>query len=202
MAAHAAAKQVAAKRAEYHVVAELLKGGGTPYLSAVNPGGELLVKTGQGILLELTVLLPVERGGRATRTFAVPDYEPDKKRFIVCVEFDEAESPIAWVFPSMVFWAYGDGSARKGARTLNLKQKRRDLLPFVMHEYLFGFCNRWELIAHYKKYRRYMNSPEGYEDLEDVLSMMVASERPFSKDESVPFKFKGVEPEPVNAVPD
>ena len=119
----------AAKRAECHVVAELLKQGGTLYLSAVNASAEALFKTAQGTLLELTLLLPIERGGKPTRSFAIADYKPDKKRFILCVEFDLSGNTVAWVFPSEVFNAYAHHSSRKGMLTLNLNEKRKTLLP-------------------------------------------------------------------------
>ena len=183
-----ASQLAAAKRAEYHVVSELLKRGGIPYLPVVDTGTDTLVKTAQGFLLELTVLLPVERVGTATRTFTIPDYKPDKKRFILCVEFDDTDSPVAWVFPSMVFHAYSTCPNKRGLKSLNLKEGRKDLLPYVLDKYLIGFRNRWEIIADYKHYRRFMNSPEGYDDLEDILSMLIASERKRAEDESIPFQ--------------
>jgi hypothetical protein len=188
MTIEGASQLVAAKRAEYYVVGELLKRGGIPYLPAVDAGADTLVKTAQGILLELAVLLPVERVGAATRTFTIPDYKPDKKRFILCVEFDDTDAPVAWVFPSMVFHAYSTCPNKRGLKNLNLKEKRQNLLPYVLDKYLIGFRNRWELITDYEYYRRFMNSPEGYEDLEDILSMLIASERTYPEDESIPFK--------------
>ena len=184
-----------AKRAEYHVVSELLKRGGIPYLPVVDTGADTLVKTAQGILLELTVLLPVERVGTATHTFAIPDYKPDKKRFILCVEFDDTGAPVAWVFPSMVFHAYSTCPNKRGLKNLNLKEGRKDLLPYVLDKYLIGFRNRWEIITDYKRYRRFMNSPEGYEDL---LSMLIASERKRAEEESIPFQ--PIPPESADAL--
>ena len=188
------AKQVAAKRGECHVVAELLKRGGIPYLPAVDGTADVLVKTAQGILLELKFLLPVVRGGKVTRTFATLDYKPDKKRFILCVELDQEDAPIAWVFPSMVFWAYSGEPTKNALINLNLNEKRKDLLPHVLDKYLVGFRNRWELLTDYKYYRRFMDSPEGYEDLEDILSMLIVSERTYAEDESIPFKPFSSEP--------
>ena len=195
MAADAAAKRFAAKRAEYHVVAELLKRGGFPYLPVTGDGGEVLLKTPQGVILELTVLLPETRGGKETRSFLVPDYTPDKRRFIVCVEFDESESPpIAWVFPSMSCWAYSTDPARNGLRKLNLALKSKQYFHQPLWDYLLGFRNRWELMTDFKYYRRFMNSPEGFEDLEDILLMLLTVDRRDTEDESVPFNPSPSEP--------
>ena len=177
----------AAKLAECHVVAELLKRGGIPYLPSASTSADALFKTTQGTLLELSLLLPIKRGGKQTRSFSIPAYKPNKKHFILCSEFDYSSNAATWVFPSEVFSAYACHSSGNSMRTLNLNEKRKDLLPNVLHEYLYGFHNRWELITDYNYYRRYLRSPEGFEDLEDILSMLVASERTHVQDESISF---------------
>jgi hypothetical protein len=166
----------------------------------VDGAADLLVKTAQGILLELKLLLPVERAGKATRTFATPDYKPDKKRFILCVEFDQEDAPIAWVFPSMVFWAYSGEPTKTGLRKLNLALKSKEYFYEPLWDYLRGFRDRWGLITDFKYYRRFMSSPEGFENLEDILLLLIAVERRDVEDEPIPFK--PFPSEPIDALPD
>jgi hypothetical protein len=179
-----ATKQVAGQLAELHVFSELLKQGVMPYAPAVETGSDYLLKTAKGAILELAVKV----SGKGNGTFVVPDYQPDKKRFIVCVEFDESDAPVAWVLPSLVFHAYSTRPSKKDLRTLNLDGGRRKYFGEPLRDYIRGFRNRWELIADYQYYRRFMNSPERFEDLEDILLMLLVAERPDTDEESVLFR--------------
>ena len=114
-------EKVAQEIAEMYVFSELLKRGVTPYAPVVDGAADTLLKTDKGVVLELSVNCSRQSNG----AFAVPDYRPDKKRFIVCVEFDDNENPVGWVFPSLVFYAYSSNSNRKGQRTLNLDSGQR-----------------------------------------------------------------------------
>ena len=180
---------VASKRAEYHVVAELLKLGSVPYLPAVDSSEDVLLKTPRSTYLELTVLLPIKRGGQETRSFSTADFKPDKKRFIVCVEFAGSKVPTAWVFPSLVFHVYSTGPTKKGLRNLNLKRRMQEFHGDLLCERLRGFRGRWEFISDYEEYQSFLNSPEGYEDLEDIATMLEISERTIPEGEPIPFKY-------------
>ena len=170
--------------AEMHVFGELLKRGVIPYAPVAGGAADTLLKTDKGVYLELSVNCTPKGNG----TFTVPDYRPDKKRFIVSVEFDGSNNPVCWVFPSLVFYAYSTGPEKKGLRTLNLNGGSRKYFGKPLRDYIRGFRNRWELISRYHYYRRFMNSPEGYEDLEDILLMLLAEEEPETDDEQVPFR--------------
>lgn len=176
--------KVAQQLAEMYVFSELLKRGVIPYAPVAEGTTDALLKTDQGIVLELSVNCSRKGDG----TFAVPEFMPDKKRFIVCVEFDDSDNPVGWVFPSLVFYAYSSGPNRNGLRTLNLDGGRRKYFGKPLRDYNRGFRNRWELISHYQYYRRFMNSSEGYEDLEDILLMLLVDEEPEKDEETVPFK--------------
>lgn len=177
-------ERVAQEIAEMHVFSELLKLGVTPYASVAGSAADALLKTTKGAVLELSVYCSEKRNG----TFFVPDYSPDKKRFIVCVEFEDSDNLVGWVFPSLVFYAYSSGPNRKGLRMLNLDGGRRKYFGEPLRDYIRGFLNRWELISQYHYYRRFMNSPEGYEDLEDILLMLLAEAEPETEEEPIPFR--------------
>ena len=176
-------EKVAQEIAEMHVFSELLKRGVTPYAPVAEDTADALLKTDKGVVLELSVNCSRKGDG----TFAVPEYRPDKKRFIVCVEFDDSDNPAGWVFPSLVFHAYSAGPNKKGLRKLNLDGGRRKYFGEPLRDYIRGFLNRWELISDYHYYRRFMNSPDGYEDLEDILLMLLAVEEPETDEEPIPF---------------
>ena len=176
-------EKVAREIAEMYVFSELLKRGVIPYAPVVDGAADTLLKTDKGVVLELSV----NCSHRGNGTFAIPDHRPDKKRFIVCVEFDSNDSPGCWVFPSLVFYAYSSNANKKGERTLNLDGGRRKYYGEPLRDYIRGFLNRWELISNYQYYRRFLNSPEGYEDLEDILLMKMAEEKPKTDEEPIPF---------------
>ena len=177
-------ERVAQEIAEMHVFSELLKRGVEVYRPVAEGAADTLLKTGKGVVLELLL----NCSPKGTGTFAVAEYLPDKKRFIVCVEFDESDNPVSWVFPSLVFAAYSSGPARNGLRKLNLDGGRRKYFGKPLRDYIRCFLNRWELISDYHYYRRFMNSPEGYEDLEDILLMLLAEEEPETDEHPIPFK--------------
>ena len=180
--------QLAGKAAELYIFSELLRHEVIPYLPLVDAGASPLLKTAKGDLLESTLLLPGEANEKAKGTFTIPDYQPDKKRFILCAEFDESDAPIVWVFPSLVFHAYSSGPDRRGLRKLNLDGGHKKYFGKPLRDYIRGFRERWELIANYRYYRRFMNSPERYDDLEDILLMQLVIEEPETDGEPVPFK--------------
>ena len=177
-------EKVAREIAEMYVFSELLKRSVTPYASVAGGSADALLKTDTGVVLDLSTYCSRKGDG----TFAVPDFRPDKKRFIVCVEFDDRDIPEGWVFPSLVFHAYSIGPNKKGLRILDLDGGRRKYLGKPLRDYIRGFLNRWELISDYHYYRRFMNSPQGYEDLEDVLLMRLVEEEPETDEEPVPFR--------------
>ena len=174
---------VAREIAEMHVFSELLKRGVEVYRPVVEGAADTLLKTKKGVVLELVLNCSRKGNGK----FAVSEYRPDKKRFIVCVEFDESDNPVSWVFPSLVFTAYSSGPARNGLRTLNLDGGQRKYFGKPLRDYIRGFLNRWELISDYHYYRRFMNSPEEYENLEDILLMLLAAEEPETDELPIPF---------------
>ena len=171
-------RTVNAKRAEHFVLDELLKLGVMPYQPVAESGNNFLLRTGKNSILELRLVLSDGSGRDASNTFAMLEFKPSKKHFIAGVEFDEADNPVAWVFPSVVFYAYSAGPDRKGLRSLKLDMVQKKYLSETLRDHLRGFRNRWELFSEYSFYRRYMNSPEGYEDLEDIVTAQESLEQP------------------------
>ena len=185
--------QIAVSPAEQFVAHELRQRGVSLYRPATEAGGDFLAKTPKGAILELTLLPPAAPG-----IFALPDRQPDPKRFIVALEFDHSAGPAAWIFPSRVFHAYSAAPDGNGLRRLDLYAVRPNLLGEPLREYLRGFRDRWELITDYAYYRRFMKSPEGYADLEDELLMLLAVERPAA--EYAPAPYTPFAPGPGNAL--
>ena len=84
-----------------------------------------------------------------------------------------------------VFYAYSTtaGGKHKSRRLdLDSGESKYDV---PLGDYLRGFRNRWELIADYAEYRRFMTSPEGCLDLKDLVTAREAFENPEA--EKTPF---------------
>lgn len=170
------AKLVAGQIGELYVFGELLKRGAAVYTPLVDEGLDALVRLANGQVIELQIKSAGGTGGKDPRWFQISAFTPRPNFFIVGVEFSYGEVAEAWVFPSMVFHAYATGSQLK-TRDLNLDSgKRKYGEPLT--DRLCGFRNRWELISDFQEWERFMNSPEGFEDLEDILAMKEAAESP------------------------
>lgn len=170
---------VAQQLAELYVFGELLKGGVNLYRPLVNAGADALARLADGQTLDLQILVSTAAAGSPThRRFALPDYRPRPDRFILCVTMADGQPENAWVFPSLVFYAYST-AARSKAKTrcldLDSGAKKYDV---PLWDYLRGFRDRWELITNYAQYRRLMTSPEGFVDLEDIVTAKEAFEQP------------------------
>lgn len=168
-------KQAAGEIGELFVFSELLKRGIEVYRPLVDEGLDALLRLPDGHVLELQVKSAGLAGGKHPRWFQMPAFSPSPNFFIICVTFVNEEVEEVWVFPSMVFYAYAAGKVDK-TRDLDLKSGRRKYGE-PLWDYLRGFRNRWELIIDYDYFRKFMTSPEGYEDLEDMLMMLEMSER-------------------------
>ena len=177
--AAAPTEQITGQLAEYHVFSELLKRSVAVYQPLVNEGIDALVRLPDGQTLELVIKAVGVPAEQCPRRFLMPDYRPRPELFIVCVDLSEGvENVQAWVFPSLVFYAYSPrpGSKRKN-RILNLDSgEKKYNVP--LWDYLRGFRNRWELIADFTQYRPFMDSPEGYVDLEDLVTAKESFEQP------------------------
>ena len=120
--AAAPTEQITGQLAEYHVFSELLKRSVAVYQPLVNEGIDALVRLPDGQTLELAIKAVGVPAEQYPRRFLMPDYRPRPELFIVCVDLSEGvENVQAWVFPSLVFYAYSPrpGSKRKN-RILNL----------------------------------------------------------------------------------
>lgn len=169
-------KQIAGEIGELYVFSELLKRGLAVYKPLVDEGLDALVRLPVGQVIELQIKSAGGASGKDPRWFQMPSFTPRPEFFIVCVEFLHGEVDEVWVFPSPVFHAYATGSKGK-IRDLNLDLgKRKYGEPLT--DRLCGFRNRWELISNFEEWQRFMGSPEGFEDLEDILAMKEAAESP------------------------
>ncbi len=171
-------KQVAGQLAELHVFSELLKQGVSVYKPLVDEGLDALARLPDGQVIELQIKSASGAGGKDPRWFQMPDFTPRPNFFIMCVTCLDGVITDVWVFPSMVFDAYSTGAkSRHKIRDLNLDSGVRKYgNPLTDH--LCGFRNRWELISNYEEWRSFMTSPEGFEDLEDILAAKEAFESP------------------------
>ena len=142
----------------------------------VDEGLDALVRLPDGKVLEVQIKSAGGSGGKDPRWFQMPSFKPSPNFFILGVTFVEDEVEEVWVFPSMVFHAYASGANDK-IRDLNLESGVRKYGE-PLREYLRGFRNRWELIVDYDHYRDFMNSPEGYKDLEDIVTALESFEEP------------------------
>jgi hypothetical protein len=169
-------KQAAAGICELFVFGELLKQGVAVYKPLVEQGLDALVRLPDGQVLELRIKSVGGAGGKGPGWFQMPPFVPRPNFFIVCVAFSETKVGEVWVFPSTVFSAYASGREDK-TRDLNLESGIRKFGE-PLREYLRGFRNRWELIVDYSEYQHLMNSPEGYKDLEDIVTALESFEEP------------------------
>lgn len=164
-----------AKRAESRILAELLSRNRLPYRA---PGGFRLT-TPAGRRLELRVALPASPG---LARFAVAPFRPRPDLFHLCTELDGGEISGVWVLPSTVFFAYSDTGKECGRRHLDLDANHERCLGRPFREYNSFFRNRWESVAQFDRYRRYMkpwDAPDfadGWEDFEDLMLMLAADE--------------------------
>ena len=179
-------KQVAGEIGELFVFSELLKRDVAVYKPLVDNGLDALVRLSSGQVLELQIKTAGGAGSKGPRWFQMPDYRPSLNLFILCVTVQDAQVEAVWAFPSMVFYAYSTGSGgKRKMRNLDLDsgEKKYDA---PLREYLRGFRNRWELITEYANYRKFMTSPEGFEDLEDIVTAKESFESP--EDEKIPWE--------------
>lgn len=164
-----------AKRAESHILAELLRRNRLPDRA---PGGFRLT-TPAGRRLELQVAHPASPG--QTR-FAVASFRPRPELFHLCTELDGGEISGVWVLPSTVFFAYSDTAKESGRRHLDLDANHERCLGRPFRQYNSFFRNRWEPVTQFDRYRRYMkpwDTPDfadGWEDFEDLMRMLAADE--------------------------
>jgi hypothetical protein len=169
---------------ELYVFRELLKRGIEVYKPLVDEGLDALLRLPSGDVLELQIKSAGGAGGKDPRWFQMPSFTPRPEFFILCVTFLNEEVEEVWVFPSMVFYAYASGAKQK-IRDLNLESGIRNYGE-PLQDYLRGFRNRWELITEYAEYRKFMDSPEGYKDMEDIVTMKEAMEDP--EEEGIPWE--------------
>lgn len=169
-------KQMAGEIGELYVFRELLKRGIEVYKPLVDEGLDALLRLPSGDLLELQIKSAGGAGSKDPCWFQMPSFTPRPEFFILCVSFLNEEVEEVWVFPSMVFYAYAAGAKQK-IRDLNLESGIRKY-GGPLRDYLRGFRNRWELITEYGEYRKFMDSPEGYKDMEDIVTMKEAMENP------------------------
>ena len=177
-------KQTAGEIGELFVFRELLKRGIQVFKPLVDEGLDALLRLPDGDVLELQVKSAVGAGGKDSRWFQMPPFTPRPNFFIFCVAFQDDEVEEVWIFPSMVFYAYASGGPDK-TRDLNLESGIRKY-GAPLREYLRGFRNRWSLITQHPEFRDFMTSPEGYEDLEDIVTMEEAMEHP--PEEGIPWE--------------
>ena len=168
-------KQAGGEIGELFVFGELLKRGVKVYKPLVDEGLDALLRLSDGCVLELQIKSAGGAGGKDPRWFQMPAFSPSPDFFVICVTLINEEVEEVWVFPSMVFYAYAAGKEDK-TRDLNLETGVREYGD-PLRDYLRGFRNRWELITDYDYFKKFMTSPEGYEDLEDMLVMLEMSER-------------------------
>ena len=169
-------KQTAGEIGELFVFRELLKRGIQVFKPLVDEGLDALLRLPDGEVLELQIKSAGGAGGKYPRWFQMPSFTPRPSFFIVGVTFSNEEVEDVWIFPSMVFYAYASGAGDK-IRDLNLETGVRKY-GAPLREYLRGFRNRWSLIAEYPQFKKFMTSPEGFEDLEDIVTAQAAFEEP------------------------
>ena len=171
-------EQIAREIAEMHVFSELLKQGVAVYRPVVDADVNALAKLSDGQVLELIIKSSAGAERKGPRQFQMPDYRPSPNLFVLCVTVQDAQVEAVWTFPSMVFYAYSTGSGgKRKMRNLDL-DSGEEKYDAPLWEYLRGFRNRWELLTDFAEFRGFMNSPEGYKDLEDIVTMKEAVEAP------------------------
>ena len=185
------------KQAQHHVFSELLKRGVLPYRAA---DGNLRANTPMGRRLELRVATSAANAADGKQRFSVPDFRPRPELIYLCVEIIEGEIKSVWVLPSTVFFVYSEAHKAGAHRDLNLDAKQEHCLGRPFREYNSFFRNRWEPVAYFDRYRRYMkpwDAPDfadGWENFEDEMMALEAIENWEPRSESIPIseiKFSG-----------
>ena len=178
-------ERVAQEIADMHVFSELLKRGMNVFRSMAEDDATALVRHPDGDVLELKVRTNCEGGDKESSVFKTAEYRPDRFSFVVCVFLEHRNVAEVWVFPSMVFYVYSSLSRGKvRTRSLDLESGEQKYYA-PLREYLRGFRSRWSLLANYPEFRELMTSPEGFEDLEDIVTMEEATEHP--PEEGIPW---------------
>ena len=176
------------KQAQHHVFNELLKRGVLPHRAA---DGHLRANTPMGRRLELRVATSTNDVGYGKQRFSVPDFRPRPELIFLCVESGKGEIKNVWVIPSTVFFAYSNPD-EKARRELDLDAKQERCLGRPFQEYNSLFRNRWEPVAQFDTYRRFMkpwDSPtfaDGWENFEDEMMALEAIENWEPRSESIP----------------
>lgn len=171
--------QAKLKQAQHHVFGELLKRGVLPHRAAA---GNLRVNTPMGRRLELRVATSTGNAAEGKQRFSVADFRPRPELIFLCVEFVESEIETVWVLPSTVFFVYSEAYDSGTPRELDLDAKQEHCLGRPFREYNSFFRNRWEPVAYFDRYRRYMkpwDAPDfadGWENFEDLMMMLEADE--------------------------
>ena len=185
----------AIQQAQHHVFNELLKRGILSHRAAdVN----LRANTPMGRRLELRIAASTAADGK--QRFSVPDFRPRPELIFLCVEFARGEIKAVWVIPSTIFFVYSAPHKAGAPRELNLDAKQEHCLGRPFREYNSFFRNRWEPVAYFDRYRRYMkpwDAPDfadGWENFEDEMMALEAIENWEPRSESIPIseiKFSG-----------
>ena len=177
------------QQAHRHVFNELLKRGVLPHRAA---DGSLRVNTPMGRRLELRVVASTANAADVTQRFSVPDFRPRPELIFLCVEIARGEIETVWVLPSTVFFVYSEAYDAGTSRELNLDAKQEHCLGRPFREYNSFFRNRWEPVAQFDRYRRYMkpwDAPDfadGWENFEDEMMALEAIENWEPRSESIP----------------
>ena len=167
------------KQAQHHVFNELLKRGVLPHRAA---DGSLRANTLMGRRLELRVATSICNAAEGKQQFSVPDFRPRPELIFLCVEIACGEIETVWVLPSTVFFVYSEAYDAGTSRELDLDTKQERCLGRPFREYNSFFRNRWEPVAYFDRYRRYMkpwDAPDfadGWENFEDLMMMLEADE--------------------------
>ena len=179
-------EKVAQEIAEIHVFGELLKRGVAVYRSVAGDDATALARHPDGDVLELKIRTNCEGEDRESSVFKTAEYRPDRLSFVMCVFLEDRSVAEVWVFPSMVFYAYSSRSRGKvKTRSLDLESGEQKY-DAPLREYLRGFRNRWSLLTDYPEFREFMTSPEGFEDLEDIVTAQAAFEEP--EEDKIPWE--------------
>ena len=177
---------VAQELAEMHVFSELLKRGVAVYRSVGGNDATALVRHPDGEVLELKIRTNCIGEDGESSVFKTVEYKPDRTSFMLCVVLEGQEIEEVWVFPSMVFYAYSSSSRGKVKNRLLDLESGEKKYDAPLREYLRGFRNRWRLITEYPDFREMLTSPEGFMDLEDLVSAQAAFEEP--EEDKVPWE--------------
>ena len=153
-----------------------------------------------GRRLELRVATSTANAAEGKHRFSVPDFRPRPELIFLCVEVARDEIETVWVLPSTVFFVYSAPHKAGAHRELNLDAKQEHCLGRPFREYNSLFRNRWEPVAQFDTYRRFMkpwDSPafaDGWENFEDEMMALEAIENREPRSESIPIseiKFSG-----------